>query len=216
MSNEQRIELFIDIFEQPKQRAQALATLTPPELIDAVLQEFTELPYLGDEQSRYQLYKAASQEQLHRDIPLAEQVNDGEQLLLREQEMPLPATTIRPSRRLYLREPSSRKVFPIQWVPAIIGRGDPSQPDNAQVAVDLEQFPTGPRVSRRHAVITEKDGQFYVASLSANATTVKPANGADGEPYPIAQEPVAIDMGQRIHLERSGIDLQVIVRDGDR
>lgn len=215
MSNAQRIELFIDIFEQPRQRAQALATLTPPGLIEAVLQEFAELPYLGDEPSRYQLYKAANQTPLHHDMPLTEQVNDGEHLLLREQEMPLPATTTRPSRRLYLREPISRKVFPIQWVPAIIGRGDPRQADNAQVAVDLEHFPTGLRVSRRHAVITEQDGQFYVTSLSDNATALKSANGTDGEPHPVAQEPVAIDVGQRIHLGRSGIDLQVIVRDGD-
>lgn len=211
-----RIELLIDIFDQVNQRAQALPTITPPELIGAVLAEFAEgIPYLGGEPGRYQLYKVADQAPLLLEVPLGEQVNSGEHLILREQQAPLPPATNRPSRRLYLREPSTRQVFPIGWVPAIIGRSDPKQPDNAQVAVDLEPFSTGLRVSRRHAVITEEHGQFFVTSLSDNPTMLKPGNGAEGELLPVTTVPVALGAGQRIHLGRSGIDLQVIVRDRD-
>jgi len=214
MSNTQpRIELFIDIFDHLNQRAQALPTITPPELIGALLQEFTELSFLGDEPHRYQLYKHADQEPLRPTIPLIEQVNSGEHLRLREEEAALPTATTRPSRRLYLRELSTRKVFPIDWVPAIIGRNAPNQPDNDQVAVDLEPFPTGLRVSRRHALITEEAGQFYVTSLSDNPTALKAAHGTDGQLLPVTTAPVVLGAGKRIHLERSGIDLQVIVRE---
>ena len=43
-----RLELFIDVFDQPKQRALALPTVTRNELVASILQEFREFDFLSD------------------------------------------------------------------------------------------------------------------------------------------------------------------------
>jgi hypothetical protein len=212
-ANPSRIELLIDIFDQTSQRAQVLPTITPAEFIRAILQEFAELAYLGDDPANYHLCKLPDHSPLVADSVLGEQVRAGDPLVLQENTALLPTGTARPSRPLYLREPGTGKVFPIQWLPAIIGRKDTSQPDHEQVAVDLAKFPTGARVSRRHALLSEEDGQLSVASLADNPTEIKLANNAEGESLPVTAEKMALAPGQRIHLKRSGIDLLVIVRD---
>lgn len=210
-TNQSRIDVFVDIFELEQQRAQVLPTITPAAFIASILEEFTEAAYLGDNPGGYQLYQATDQTPLDVEKPLGEQLQPNDHLILRETEAPLPDATQRPSKPLYLREPSTGKVYPIQWVPAIIGRRDASQPDNAQVAVDLGAFPTGMRVSRRHAVITEEQGHFYLESTSSNETALKRVNE---DLQPVVNERVALAAGERIHLERSGIDLLVLMRDG--
>lgn len=214
MSNTQaRIELLVDVIDLPKQRAHALPTITPAELIRAILQEFTELTYLGDDPANYRLCKGANQTPLAPDRPLGEQVRGGDHLLLQETIAPLPAGATRPSHPLYLREPGAGKVFPIHWLPAIIGRKDGGQADKEAVAVDLSVFPAGLRVSRRHARLTEEDGQLYIASLSDNPTALKHSTATEGDLQPVTAEKVAVTPGQKIHFVRSGIDLQVIVRE---
>jgi len=56
-----RLELFINLPGQGRQRALALASITPAELVDAVLQEFRgELEYLSDSVADYRLVRAAN------------------------------------------------------------------------------------------------------------------------------------------------------------
>lgn len=204
-----RLELFIDVFDQPKQRALALPTITRNELVASILQEFREFDFLSDNPAQYQLLKADDNSPLLDEKPVGEQqVTKGQHLLFAEQELPLPEGTTRPSQPIYLRDLGSGKVYKLHWLPAIIGRPDADAADNAQLAVALEAEQTGLRVSRRHASITEENGQFYVASLSQNPTSIQ---DSDGNTATIGRR-WKLQNGNVIHLERSGISFKFIVR----
>jgi len=81
MSAPQRIEILIDIFDLAQQRALALPELTPPQFIKAILQEFTELEYLGNAPEEYQLQKAADKTPLDDEKPLQAQLGDEAHLI---------------------------------------------------------------------------------------------------------------------------------------
>lgn len=207
-SGQTRLELIIDVFEKPQQRAQPLPELTPPQLVEAILREFRELEYLSHVPANYRLEKLAGT-LLQADIPLREQVTEADNhLVLVEEEQPLPADTERPSLPIYLREQTSGTVYKLQWQPAIIGRPDASQPHNDRLAVNLETYKTGLRVSRRHAEITERDGCFYIATLSNNPTMLQ----RDEERAILTNTPYPLQNGDIIFLERSAIALKFIVR----
>jgi len=209
-ASQTRLDLRIDVFEAENQWAKPLASLTPPELIAATLQEFRELEYLGSDPDDYVLLKKADQKPLDPEKPLQKQLGNEAHLVLREREQPLPEGTKRPSRPVYLRDQSSGNLFRLDWLPAIIGRPDPNQPHNDWLAVNLEMYPTGLRVSRRHARITEKDGRFYINSLSRNPTILKKADGSE---TPIGDKLAPLDNGDVVFLERSNISLKFIERE---
>jgi hypothetical protein len=207
--SQKRLDVRVDVFEKTEQRAMPLPDLTPPEFVEAILQEFRELEYLSDTPANYHLAKAADQSPLAIEEKLARQVANGEQLVLVEEENPLPDGTQRPTHPIYLREQISGKVYKLHWLPAIIGRPDKNQPLNDQVAVDLEPYKTGLRVSRRHAQITEKDGQYFIRSMSRNPTALK---DSEGDMMPVLDEKRPLHNGDIIHLERSNIALKFIIR----
>lgn len=61
----------------------------------------------------------------------------------------------------------SDRQFTLSWQPAIIGRKDTVQPQrNTLLAVDLSGVAGGNRVSRHHACITRKRGQYYLESIN--------------------------------------------------
>jgi pSer/pThr/pTyr-binding forkhead associated (FHA) protein len=108
-----------------------------------------------------------------------------------------------------LREVVSGQVYKLHWLPAIIGRPDKNQLLDDRIAVDLESYKTGLRVSRRHAQIVEEDGRYFVESLSRNPTLLRSPDGSleavDSEKQPLQHDDV-------IQLERSNIALKFIVR----
>jgi hypothetical protein len=58
--------------------------------------------------------------------------------------------------------------FDIEWQPAIIGRPDANNPASAAaLAVDLGNHPESRSVSRQHAAITERHGNYLIESLQA-------------------------------------------------
>lgn len=207
--SKKRLELRVDVFEKTDQLALPLPSLTPPEFIEAILQEFRELEYLSNSPADYTLLKADDRLPLAAEEKLNQQVNNGARLVLVEEEVSLPSSTKQPTHPVYLREQVSGKVYKLNWLPAIIGRPDKNQALNDQVAVDLERYKTGLRVSRRHAQITEKDGQYFIHSLSRNPTALK--NSA-GELVPVTDEKRPLQDGDVIHLERSNIALKFIIR----
>lgn len=209
-ASQTRLDLRIDVFEEKNQWAKPLASLTPPELIAATLQEFRELEYLSGNPDDYLLVKKDDLSSLDSEEPLQNQTPNETHLVLLEQERPLPSGAIRPSHPLYLRDQVSGKVFKLDWLPAIIGRPDPNQPHDDWLAVNLETYPTGLRVSRRHAQITEKDGRFLIQSLSRNPTILKKADGSE---HPIGEQPTPLGNGDTVFLERSNITLKFIERD---
>lgn len=209
-TNQKRLDLRIDVFENKSQWAKPLPTLKPAELVDAILQEFQEVEYLSKSPTDYYLVPVENEAAvLQEELPLQEQVANEARLKLLEVERPLPPGTKRPSSAIYVREVVSGKVYKLNWLPAIIGRPDKNQPNDDWIAVDLESYSTGLRVSRRHAQITEQNGRYFIESLSRNPTLLKDAEGAV-ETVGDAKRP--LQNGDIIQLERSNIALKFIVR----
>lgn len=204
-----RIELHIDVFEATKQLALARADLQPPQLVKAILQEFHSLEYLTDNPADYYLVRADTGEPLEEASPLDQQVTDGAQLMLVERKAPLPNGTHRPTQPLYLRNTLGDRTYPLQWLPAIIGRSSEHQPGEEPLAVDLRADAAGLRVSRRHIRLTEIAGRLYVENLANNAASLL----SDRHPEPVAlmMEPQSIFPGDVIRLDRSGIELKLTV-----
>lgn len=171
--SQSRIELEIDIFEITSQAAQALAALTPPELVAAVLGEFRpELPYLGENAAGYQLLRVADGSALDDERPIARQCAPKTHLSLAERVPALPEGARALGGHAYLRDQSTGAVYPLHWQPALIGRPDATLADNAWLAVDLSAHPHRTRVSRRHAHVVAEHGHFYLESLAPNNPVV--------------------------------------------
>ncbi|MCB8977455.1 MAG: FHA domain-containing protein [Ardenticatenaceae bacterium] len=209
-TNQKRFDLRIDIFERKAQWAKPLPTLKPAELVEAILQEFQEVEYLSKSATDYYLAQVEDETAvLQEDVSLQEQLPNESRLQLREVERPLPKGTSRPSQAIYVRELVSGKVYKLNWLPAIIGRPDKNQPNDDWIAVDLESYKTGLRVSRRHAQITEQNGRYFIESLSRNPTLLK---DAEGNVETVGDEKRPLQHGDTIQLERSNIALKFIVR----
>ena len=210
-----RLDVYVDVFHEKNQWARVLPDITPVEFIEAILQEFRQarMEFLGDDPSGYFLARAKNLTSLDPDLPLAKQVEPEERLVLMEQSASIPsgAEPLPLDKALYLRELSTNRVFRIQWLPAIIGRPDPTRPDNELLAVNLRDFETGLRVSRRHAQILNIHDRFFIKSLSQNPTRLL------REHHPqhllITNQPTELRNGDIILLERSQIMLKVIIRD---
>jgi hypothetical protein len=213
MSTGQRLALQIDVFDKPRQRAMVLPDLTPPQLVAAILQEFTELEYLGDAPAHYLLLKGSDRSPLDDGQQLKQQLGGEQKLVLVEKPVAkLPEGAAKPPIDVYLRDQSTGQVFKLNWLPAIIGRPDKNQPHDNWVAVDLSLHSGGQRVSRRQAKITAGKGSFFIESLSGNPTVVKTA---DGKETPVADEKQPLKPDDLIVLERSGITLKFIARLGE-
>lgn len=210
MSTQDRLEVNIDIFEKTNQRALAMPELTPPQLVEAILQEFRELEYLSKSPSDYQLLKAKDRSPLDNASPIQKQLGPKERLILVEQEQPLPAEGKRPQDNLYLHELLTGEVYKLNWLPAIIGRHSPNQPYNDLVAVNLEEHAAGLRVSRRHVVIGHEKGAYYVQNMSNNPASIIRDKRDNSIPITTAKQP--IQPGDVIFLARSNIVLKFIVR----
>ena len=215
-SSQQRIEILVDVFAKKQQRAMALSSLTPPELVEAILQEFQgDLDYLGSTPGDYRLLRGSDRSPLDEGVLIEQQVAKQEHLVLVEQEVPPPSGTRRPTRSVYVREQAGREegrnqVYKLHWLPAVIGRREKKATPGELVAVDLAAHPTGLRGSRRHAQITEEQGKFYVEGLSQNPTMVE---DAQGNRTPLNATKHLLHDGDRIYLERSQITLKFLIRE---
>ncbi|MBI1294620.1 FHA domain-containing protein [bacterium] len=203
-----RLEIHIDVLEKSGQQAHPLASLTPTALIQAILDEFRgEINYLGDVPDAYELHRADSGTVLVPGAPLGQQIENGAGLRLVEREMTLPPSTQRPAQRIYLREQNRGKVYKLNWLPALIGRPHKSMDDNDLLAVNLESYVRGGHVSRRHAQIRAEDGRFVLEVLADNPVHVV----RDFASVPVGDQPYPLQHADIITLERSGIDLQLII-----
>jgi hypothetical protein len=69
-------------------------------------------------------------------------------------------------KRVWLTEGSTLSEYDLTWQPAVIGRKDHRNPmNNRLLAVDVEHAEELPTVSRHHACITEKRGQFLLEDI---------------------------------------------------
>lgn len=77
--------------------------------------------------------------------------------------------------------------------PAVIGRFDPTV---GPIDVDLGTVAEGSYVSRRHAKITEADGQYFIEDLGSSNGTWTKVNGE----FARAEGPVVINDGDEVAL----------------
>lgn len=206
-----RIELFVELFDLPAQRAHALTDLTPIELVNAILQEFREVECLDIDPARYHLVKVDDQSPLNDAEAIEEQLKEGDHLRLQETRSLLPPGARQADVDLYLREVTTERVFKLQWLPAIIGRDDPHQANNQLVAANLASFKSGLRVSRRHARILQENGEYFIEPLSANPTSIRTV---ENKMFRLSAGRHPLASGDTVILERSEISLKFIVRAG--
>jgi hypothetical protein len=212
-SSPKYLELRIDIFDRPNQRAQVLGELRPRELVSSILEEFgDELDYLGADPDVYWLRKARENERLENEATLEDQVRTGDHLVLEEADPDLPAHARRPSQPIYLQDGLTQNAYRIPWLPAIIGRPDPELPDNELVAVDLSTHPAGSRVSRRHLKLWEENGEYWVQATSANPASLVRDRGVE-IPVPAGNERERLNPQDILRLDRADITLKFIVRE---
>lgn len=194
------LEVTIDVFDEAGQRASVLRTLSVRGLIDEVVREFDGLEK-GAAQS-YALYLKDGNKLLDPNQTLGEQgIADHDELVFGwVQAARTPGRLVISGRRpAVLREEQTGLIFPIEWQPAVIGRPHTDPALNRMLAVDVSSLPNSRRVSRRHAQITERDGQYYLESLSAhNPTYVAGVQVTGKRP---------LQPGDRLHLGGSGIVL---------
>ncbi|MEZ4513862.1 MAG: FHA domain-containing protein [Chloroflexota bacterium] len=208
-ANQMRLDVRIDVFEKTNQWAKPLLTLKPAELVEGVLLEFQELEYLSKVPADYYLVQGEDGVPLEEGVPLSQQVVPEVRLRLVEAERPLPRGGRRPPGAAYLRDLETGRVYKLHWLPAIIGRPDKSQPHNELIAVNLESYKMGLRVSRRHVQITELNGRYFVESMSRNPTVLK-REGEDG--VAVTEQKRPLQHGDIIQLARSNIAFKFIVR----
>lgn len=208
-STQSRLDLRVDVLDKKNQHALALPNLTTTEFVEAILREFREMEYLGDVPDDYQLLKAGDKTFLEAQSQLRQQLAGKDRLILVENKPALPAGTQRPSHNIYLRDQTSGKVFKLNWQPAIIGRPDKNQPHDDWLAVNLEPYQAGLRVSRRQAMITEQNGSYFIESMSRNPTAIKKESG---EIIPVESTKQPLKHGDVVFLDRSNVSLKFIVR----
>ncbi|HMK09669.1 MAG TPA: FHA domain-containing protein [Anaerolineales bacterium] len=90
-------------------------------------------------------------------------------------------------KRVWLVEDSTLTEYDLTWQPAVIGRKDHRNPmNNRLLAVDLEPVEELPTVSRHHACITEKRGQFFLEDIQGrNPVYLDGAKLRQGAQYPL-------------------------------
>ncbi len=164
------IEISIDVFDQQDQRAKVKKNLTVDVFIDEILREFDDLDRKNP--LAYGLFLKGNPKPLDRSKSLNELDIHAQDELVFRYARSSPRIPLNPRHKVFLAEENTHKVFEIQWVPAVIGRADLGDPAlNELLAVNLDPFKEGRRISRRHAQITNEDGQYYVESLATNNPT---------------------------------------------
>jgi hypothetical protein len=198
------LELSFDVFDQTGQRAKVRRTLTVDDMVKEILREFDDLDISSPE--KYALYMKGGQAPLPRASTLVQlDIRTGDELDFRY--LSHSGRDLLPENaQAYLLEDGTRQTYEICWQPALIGRSDTDPAHNELLAVNLDGYQYGKRVSRRHAQITWKKGQFYLESLAANNPTY--LNSSD---RPLTDKQ-PLHTGDRIRLGSSQITLIFFVK----
>ena len=108
-------------------------------------------------------------------------------------------------KRVWLAESSTLAEYDLAWQPAVIGRRDHRNPmNNRLLAVDLEHVEELPTVSRHHACITERRGQFFIEGIQGrNPVYLDGARLRQGSQYPLSA-------GQTIQVGRVRLTFSLI------
>jgi pSer/pThr/pTyr-binding forkhead associated (FHA) protein len=201
---EEYVELSIDVFDVTGQRAKVRRTLTVRGLIDEILREFDDLDRRTPDV--YGIFMKGASKPVSRDQTMIQlDLQNQDELVfkylrqsVRKKIVGAPAA--------YLREESSDRLYDILWQQAIIGRPDADPVHSELLAVNLETYPNGQRVSRRHAQIVEEGGHYYVESLSPSNPTF-----LNNETIPIAERRL-LRNGDRIRIGHNLFTLTFLIK----
>jgi hypothetical protein len=162
-------ELFDD---NPHQEVSVRPNITIRSLVDEILREFSLL------EGNYSMTQAGTGKVLPLDQTL-EQVGlqTGAELVFGRERRRLSQQivmrggqyfqTLESPVRAFLREEPTGTIFDIEWQPALIGRPDAHDPSSAALlAVDLSEMAEARTVSRQHARITERNGQYFIEGIA--------------------------------------------------
>ncbi len=166
------IELTIDVFNEVGQRVDVLRTLTVEELIDEILQEFTELAQANRQAYALSL-KGASRPLVRHQTLTTQGIRAHDELVFGWAQGGAKSgrLVLSEPQKAAVREGTTGRVFPIEWQPAVIGRPHSNPAMNKLLAVNLDYLPTSRRVSRRHAQIVEENGRYFIEPLSETNPT---------------------------------------------
>ena len=174
----ERVTLTIQLNEQEKKRVNLRRNIQVQAFLEEIRRNF--LFPKGD----YSLFLRGEEEPLDPGRTLAQYgLKDGDELIFKACTPVLKSrmmTSIERGDQLpisgsygaYLEEERHGQIYEIQWQPAIIGRlyqMNPSQ--NKLLAVDLSAVEDSEYVSRHHACVSEKGGQFFIESLNPRNPT---------------------------------------------
>lgn len=155
----------------PVQDAEVKSTLIANDLIKEIIKQF------GDETTakveNYRLIRAKDEKVLGGRQSLQLQGITNRETLIFTSVTEVRIKNLGQSNSAYILAPSSGEQFQIKWYPAVIGR--PDYKDSAQnklLAVNLEGYENGQKVSRQHAQIKERKGQHYIQALSDRNPTI--------------------------------------------
>jgi hypothetical protein len=173
-----RVILTIHLNETEKKRVNARRNVPVQALIDEIRSWFD---YPGGE---YLLFRMGREEPMDCSMTLAQHgLEDGDELHFMEgspEQMSHSQASIErgvqepihASDEAYLQEERRGQVFEIRWQPAIIGRLYQMNPSkNKLLAVDLSGIEGSDFVSRHHACVTERGGQYFIESLNPRNPT---------------------------------------------
>ncbi len=170
-------ELFDD---QTRQEASIRKNLTIRQLIEEIRREFNLL------EGEYRLALKDSRKTLEVDKTLDQLgLQTGGELVFERERLRLSQQIVaRGSKPAYqslagpihafVREEITGREYDIEWQPAIIGRADSAtHADSPQrIAVDLNEMAEARTVSRQHARITERAGQYFIEAASERNPTI--------------------------------------------
>ncbi len=190
------LELYIDIFDQPRQQARVLQSLTVGKLIDEILKEFD---LDGSNREVYALFLKGKSTPLDPRMTMSQldlQMHD--ELIFRHSRTTGRLVT-HDQDRAFLQDERTNSLFEIKFNPAVLGRTSSDPAHNASLAVNMKFHPDGGYVSRRHAQIVLAGGQYYLESLSNNNPT---SVNDSSEPL---QGRVKLNSGDQISLSAANI-----------
>lgn len=160
------IDVKIDVFEHPDQRARVLDSLTPAGLIQEILKEFDDIT--ADAPEKYAIYLKGMERPLNANYTMSQLDIQPQDELVFDYVRKTIRQMLQPSQYAMLREDTSGKTFDIQWQPAVIGRPTNEVDHDITLAVNVQLIPNGMTISRKHAQITFSDGKYYIEMLAEN------------------------------------------------
>jgi hypothetical protein len=158
------IELSFDVFDTSGVRGRVKKTITVSDLINEVIKEFDDLDTKKPE--AYALYPKGKNKVLDRNRKIMDLDIQMHDELEFKYSRSSSREAITGAERIFLVEENTRKLYEIQWHPAILGRPDADPAHNELLAVNLEPIPNSLLVSRKHAQITMEGKNFFIESLS--------------------------------------------------